>query len=157
MQWAVVFSIREPEFWRGFSKISRDPVGGFSFWHDQKLNQIEADPAVQVRDPGKFVFDAKIWWQSPAWTARFSENRPLVRYFCFWAALPGAQPWKGLRPNEERLDMACRDDKRYFIRDNAGQIERRKLTTFCARSRASEQVFRRFLRILWSDPCSSAI
>ena len=28
----------------------------------------------------------------------FSEKRSLLRFWCFWAALPGAQPWKGLRP-----------------------------------------------------------
>ena len=32
-----------------------------------------------------------------------------IELFLILAALPGAQPWKGLRPQQKRLHMACRD------------------------------------------------
>ena len=78
----------------------------------------------------KICFRVQLGPRSFGYAPENSKIRSLVRYFCFWAALPGAQPWKGLRPHEEKLHMACRDDKQCFIGLTLGQIERQKLTNF---------------------------
>ena len=96
-------------------------------------------------------FRFELLLQSLGACTKFSEKCSLQAILRFWAALPGAQPWKGLRPHEKRLDMACRDYKQYFIRDNGGKIVRQWWLYFLYVSASFGLVFRGFLAILSTD------
>ena len=76
----------------------------------------------------KICFRVQFGLRSFGYAPKISKIRSLVRYFCFWAALLRAKPWKGLCFHEEQLHMACRDDKQYFIEISQGKTTPRHVT-----------------------------
>ena len=74
----------------------------------------------------------------------FRKSDLSKRFGEFGRPCRGLSPGKGFAQKKKRLDMACRDDKQYFIDTTLGQIEREELTNFSARRCSKSEVFEDF-------------
>ena len=90
----------------------------------------------------------------------FDHNRPErksrknVRWcniFVFQRPCRGLSPGKGFAREKKGLDMACRDDKQYFITCNARKIVRNMPLYFLYVTSSARRVFETFLAIQPTD------